>query len=190
MEEKEKKFRLRLTIGNKILGGFLILIALFIVNVFIIVSRGTIVDDTVNRSSEVYRPSQAAIKDFTLMVTRSKMLVTNWVYLQTNQEDKDALKALQDNEYPALYDRIKKLMPKWESDSQKIWMDTAFVKFDRLIKTQQESIMSTLQTFENYEDPTAKFLAEDAVESQVIPRTTELINLLTKVAKMQDTITA
>jgi PAS domain S-box-containing protein len=190
MEEKEKKFRLRLTIGNKILGGFLILIALFIVNVFIIVSRGTIVDDTVNRSSEVYRPSQAAIKDFTLMVTRSKMLVTNWVYLQTNQEDKDALKALQDNEYPALYDRIKKLMPKWESDSQKIWMDTAFVQFDRLIKTQQESIMSTLQTFENYEDPTAKFLAEDAVESQVIPRTTELINLLTKVAKMQDTITS
>src|SRR4051812_35518501 len=109
MEEQEKKFRFRLTIGNKILSGFLILIALFILNVFIIVSRGNIVDNTVNISSEVYRPSQAAIKDFTLMVTRSKMLVTNWVYLQTNVDDKTALKTLQDQEYPELYDRIKKL---------------------------------------------------------------------------------
>jgi PAS domain S-box-containing protein len=189
MEVKEKKSGFRLTIGNKILGGFLILIALFILNVFIIVSRGNIVDNTVNLSSEVYRPSQAAIKDFILMVTRSKMLVTNWVYLQTNVDDKTALKTLQDQEYPELYDRIKKLMPMWESDSQRQWMDTVFLQFDDLIKIQQETIMASLQTFENYEDPTAKFLAEDAIESQVIPKTTELITRLSKIAKNQDMIT-
>jgi len=187
---EEKKFRLRLTIGNKILGGFLILIALFIINVFIIVSRGNVIDNTVNMSSENYRPSQAAIKDFVLLVTRSKMLVTNWVYLQTNQEDKTALKQLQDHEYPELYERLKKLMPNWESDSQRQWMDTAFLKFDTLIKVQRETVMATLQTFENYEDPLNKLLAEDAVDSQIIPRTTDLIERLTRVAKKQDQITA
>jgi len=190
MEEKEKKkFRLRLTIGNKILGGFLILIALFIVNGAIIFWKGNVIDNVVNSSSKVYRPSQDAIKDFILMVTRSKMLVTNWVYLQTNQEDKNALRQLQDYEYPALRDNITKLMPTWESDSQRLWMDTVFLKFDTLLGTQKQSIMANLQSFENYEDPLTKLLAEDAIESQIIPRTSDLIARLNRIAAKQNQVT-
>jgi PAS domain S-box-containing protein len=191
MEEKEKsKFRFRLTIGNKILGGFLILIVLFIVNGTIIFWKGNEINNVVNSSSEIYRPSQDAIKEFILLVTRSKMLVTNWVYLQTNQEDKNALRQLQDYDYPALRDRITKLMPTWESDSQRAWMDTVFLKFDTLINdVQKKSVMANLQSFENYEDPLTKLLAEDAVESQVIPRTTDLINRLNRIAKKQDDVT-
>jgi len=190
MEEKEKKkLRLRLTIGNKILGGFLILIALFIVNGAIIFWKGNVIDNVVNSSSQVYRPSQDAIKDFILMVTRSKMLVTNWVYLQTNQEDKNALLQLQDYEYPALRESITKLMPTWESDSQRMWMDTVFFKFDTLLNTQRQSIMANLQSFENYEDPLTKLLAEDAVESQIIPRTSDLINRLNRIAAKQNQVT-
>ncbi len=190
MEEKKSKMRFRMTIGKKILAGFLLLIALFIVNVTIIISRGNVVDNAVNMSSQVYRPSQDAIKDFILMVTRSKMLVTNWVYLQTNEEDKRALEHLQQNEYPRLYEDLKKLMPLWESDSQRLWMDTVFIKFDELIKVQQENVQSTLKTFENYEDALNKLLAEDAIDSQIIPRSNDLIQRLTKIATKQDEITA
>jgi PAS domain S-box-containing protein len=191
MEEEitKKKSGFRLTIGNKILGGFLILIMLFIVNGAIIFWKGNVIDNVVNSSSQVYRPSQDAIKDFILMVTRSKMLVTNWVYLQTNQEDKNALKLLQDNEYPALQDKIKKLMTTWESDSQRSQMDTVFLKFDTLLSVQKESIMANLQSFEHYEDPLTKLLAEDAVESQVIPRTTDLIARLNRIAVTQTEVT-
>jgi PAS domain S-box-containing protein len=190
MEEKEnKKFRLRLTIGNKILGGFLILIALFIVNGAIIFWKGNVIDNVVNSSSNIYRPSQDAIKDFILMVTRSKMLVTNWVYLQTNQEDKNALRQLQDYEYPALKETITKLMSTWESDSQRFWMDTVFLKFDTLLTLQKQSIMASLQSFENYEDPLTKLLAEDAIESQIIPSTADLITRLNRIAAKQNQIT-
>lgn len=190
MEDKDKKnLRFRLTIGNKILGGFLILIALFIVNGAIIFWKGNVIDTVVNSSSKVYRPSQDALKDFILMVTRSKMLVTNWVYLQTNQEDKNALRQLQDYEYPALRDQITKLMPTWESDSQRLWMDTVFLKFDTLINIQKESIMANLQSFENYEDPLTKLLAEDAIESQIIPRAADLISRLNRVAAKQNQVT-
>jgi PAS domain S-box-containing protein len=191
MEEEitKKKSGFRLTIGNKILGGFLILIMLFIVNGAIIFWKGNVIDNVVNSSSQVYRPSQDAIKDFILMVTRSKMLVTNWVYLQTNQEDKNALKLLQDNEYPALQDKIKKLMTTWETDSQRSQMDTVFLKFDTLLSVQKESIMANLQSFEHYEDPLTKLLAEDAVESQVIPRTTDLIARLNRIAVTQTEVT-
>lgn len=189
MEEKGRKSGFRLTIGSKIFGGFLILIVLFIVIVVIIFSRGNVINNAVNSSSTNYRPSQDAIKEFVLLVTRSKMLVTNWVYLQTNQEDKNALRQLQDYDYPALRDKITKQMPNWESDSQKMWMDTVFIKFDELLTVQKNDIMANLQSFENYEDPLTKLLAEDAVESQVIPRTTDLINRLEKIAKKQDEVT-
>jgi PAS domain S-box-containing protein len=188
MEIINKKSNFRLTIGNKILASFLVLIGVFVINVFIIVSRGNVIDNAVNRSSEVDRPSKDAINKFELLVNRSKMLVTNWVYLQTNAEDKTALKQLQDHDYPELYDRIRKLMPLWESDSQRKWMDTVFLKFDTLINVQRETIMANLQTFENYEDPLTKLLAEDAVESQIIPRTTDLIKRLTRISAKQDDV--
>jgi len=190
MEEKEsKKFRLRLTIGNKILGGFLILIVLFVINGLIIFGKGNVINSAVKSSSEVYRPSQDAIKDFILLVTRSKMLVTNWVYLQTNQEDKNALRELQDFKYPELRDKITKLMPTWESDSQRMMMDTVFIRFDSLIGIQKSSVMANLQSFENYEDVMTKLMAEDVVESQVIPMTTDLINRLNKIAQKQNEVT-
>lgn len=189
MEEKGRKSGFRLTIGSKIFGGYLVLIVLFIIIVVIIFSRGNVINNAVNSSSTNYRPSQDAIKEFVLLVTRSKMLVTNWVYLQTNQEDKNALRQLQDYDYPALRDKITKLMPTWESDSQKMWMDTVFIKFDELLAVQKNDIMANLQSFENYEDPLTKLLAEDAVESQVIPRTTDLISRLDKIARKQDEVT-
>lgn len=185
----KKKSTVRVSIGKKILGGFLVLIALFIVNGLIIFWKGNVIDNVVNSSARNYRPSQDAIRDFTLMVTRSKMLVTNWVYLQTNQDDKNALRQLQDYEYPALRENIARLMPAWESESQRRLMDTVLLQFDSLLSFQKQSIMANLQSFENYEDPLTKLMAEDAIESQIIPRTNQLTKRLSRIGEMQNQIT-
>jgi len=190
MEEKEKKGGLRLTIGKKILGSFLFLLTFFIVIASIIFWKGNVIDNEAQNSRDNYRPSKDAVKEFILLATQSKMLVTNWVYLQTNQDDKDALRQLQDKDYPLLRKKIKELTPKWESDSQKMWMDTVFTKFDKLITVQKESIMANLQTFDNYEDPLTKLLAEDAIEGQIIPKTKEIVKLLNKIDVEQGKITA
>ena len=110
MEDKQKKkFRFRLTIGNKIIGSFIILIALFILVVSVIFGSGNTIESVVRSSSENYRPSKDAINEFVLMVTKSRMFVTNWVYLRGNQEDKNALRLLQETEYPALKKRLEQL---------------------------------------------------------------------------------
>src|SRR5215204_4310882 len=114
MEKDKKKFRFRFTIGNKILAGFLSLIILFIVNASIIFFTGNNIDKVVEQSSQNIRPSKDAINELILMVTRSKMLITNWVYLQSNTDDKQALRELHSNYYPELKDKISKLMPQWE----------------------------------------------------------------------------
>jgi PAS domain S-box-containing protein len=187
---EKKKSSLRLTIGTKILGSFLILILLFVGIVSLIFWKGNVIDNVAKSSRDNYRPSQEAIREFVLLVTRSKMLVTNWVYLSTNEEDKRALKVLQDTEFPALEGKLKKLMTTWESDSQKYWMNNVFLEFDTLVEIQKTSIQGTLQSFESYEDGMVKLLAEDAISSQVIPKTANLIELLDKISKEQNKVTA
>jgi PAS domain S-box-containing protein len=189
MEEKEKKkFRIRLTIRNKILGSFIILIALFILVVSIIFGNGNAIDNVVKSSRDNYRPSKDAVNQFILLVTRSRMLVTNWVYLQTNQEDKNALRQLQETGYPALKKEIQNLSQNWDNE-QRLRMDTVFNLFDSLVTIQRESIMANLQSFENYEDPTVKFMAENSIESEVIPITNILNEKLIKIAQKQNELT-
>lgn len=189
MEKEKKKFSIRLTIGNKILAGFLSLIILFIINATIIFFTVDNIDKVVATSSENIRPSKDAINELILMVTRSKMLITNWVYLQSNTEDKQALRDLQAFDYPTLKEKVTLLMPKWESDSQRMLMDTVFIKFEAMMEA-QKGVMSQLVTFENYEDALVKLLAEDAIESQIIPQTTAIIGLLDKIAGMQAAVTS
>lgn len=189
MENQEsKKKGIRIGIGQKILGGFIVLILLFVINAVVIFSVGNIINGVAKKSADTYRPSKDALNEFILTVTKAKMLVTNWVYLQTNQDDKQALRQLQDFDYPALKDKVQKLMVSWESDSQRMMMDTIFHEFDTLLSIQKETIMANLQTFENYEDMLTKLLAEDAIESQVIPRTNNIIGMLNKVAAQQTAI--
>jgi hypothetical protein len=188
-EQQKKKFRFRLTIGNKVLGSFIILIALFILVVSIIFGSGNTIDNVVKSSRDKYRPSKDAINEFILLVTRSRMLVTNWVYLQTDEESKKNLRELQSDIYPPLRKKISTLSENWSTD-QKLRMDTVFIFFDSLIKIQQESIMANLQSFENYEDPTVKFMAENSIESEVIPITNELIAKLNFVSLKQNELTA
>jgi PAS domain S-box-containing protein len=188
-EQQKKKFRFRLTIGNKILGSFIILIALFILVVSIIFNSGNTIDNVVRSSRDNYRPSKDAINEFILLVTRSRMLVTNWVYLQTDEESKKSLRELQKDIYPPLRKEIGSLAQNWNAD-QKLRMDTVFIFFDSLIKIQQDAIMANLQSFENYEDPTVKFMAENSIESEVIPITNGLITKLNFVAQKQNELTS
>jgi PAS domain S-box-containing protein len=188
MNNNVLKRKFRLTIGTKIFFGFLSLILLAVIVVAVIFWKGSVIDNSTKFSSENARPSKEAVNEFILMVTRSKMLITNWVYLQTNTDDKAELKQIKDFDYPALKERIGKLMPNW-SDSQRVRMDTVFLKFESMMATADENVMSKLVTFENYEDPLTKLLGEDAIESQIIPQSADLIKRLNQIAATQTSIT-
>ena len=166
--------KFRFTIGNKILGGFITLILIFIVYAGITIFTVSKNSNTTKTNSTIIKPSLTSIKDFNLLIIRSKMLVTNWVYLQSNEADKQSLKALHDQEYPALKEEITALKENWDDESQMLEMDTVFTEFENLIAVQKE-IMESLITFEDYEDPIIKFMASESIEREVIPRTDTVI---------------
>ncbi len=166
---------LRFTIRKKIIYGFLLLVVIFSVNAIYSIYTINKGNTIITRSLEVVNPTISAIDDFILLVNRSKMLITNWVYLQNNDEDKRALEKLQRTEYPELKDRLSALLPRLSKNSGLPEIDSVFANFEALIAV-EKGVMNELQTFEDYEDPVKKFMAEEVIESEVLPRSTKMIS--------------
>jgi PAS domain S-box-containing protein len=196
---EKKRFSFKLNIGNKIFGGFLILIILFAVNAAIIFRTGNNIDNNVMSSSQTINPSKDAINELITLAHRSRMLATNWVFLQTNDEDKNALRFIVKGEYRTTKEKIEKLMVNWDMDSlkstfrkdssQKVLMTKAFHKFDSLLSGTEENIMNTLTGFDSYEDPTTKLLAGDYVDQVIIPQSNDIIKILTIIKARQEDLT-
>jgi PAS domain S-box-containing protein len=169
--------KIRFTIRKKIIYGFLTLLVIFTANAIYTISTVYQVSLISEKSQQVVNPMTEALNDFVLLVNRSKMLVTNWVYLQTNEVDKQALKDLHNFEYPELKDKLEELAPRIESSADLPDMDSIFIRFESLLEV-EKNLMNELVSFEDYEDPIKKFMAEETIESEVIPRSAILISLL------------
>src|SRR5258708_37053586 len=98
------------SIGIKIFGLFSIFTLLFDINGFIIFITVNTIDNQVALSSQVVNPSKDAVNEFVTLVHRTRMLTTNWVFLQANEDDKKALQYIFMYEYNRLRERIEKLM--------------------------------------------------------------------------------
>lgn len=181
---------IKLSIKYRIFGGFIFMVLAFIIVATISYYNALQNDAIVQDASENKRPSSKAINDMKHMVTRSKMLITNWVYLQGNNDaDKESLKNLIDIEYPALKEDISMLRENWDDSSLVQSIDTVVATFEKMIEVQQ-GIMSQLVSFEDYEDPFTKLMAEDAVTTEVLPLTTFMNEQLLVAETIQDGITA
>jgi PAS domain S-box-containing protein len=126
------------------------------------------------------------------------MLITNWVFLQTNDDDKKALRTIISHDYPGVKEKIQKLMQSWDADStssgfkkdssQRVMMKKAFGKYDSLLKGATDNIINTLRKFEDYEDPSTKLLAGDYIDQTVIPESNKIIEILTAIKKRQEVL--
>ena len=168
---------IRFTIRSKIIWGFFALIIIFSANgaysVYTIYKLNTIS----KQSQQIINPISEAVNDFIFLVTKSKMLITNWVYLQTNEDDKNALRAIHDHEYLEVKNKILQYSSSIEYGEDVVSPDSAFIKFDELLVIEQ-GIMTDLDSFEDYEDAIKKFMAEESIEIEVLPRSAELIAML------------
>ncbi|MGC4023515.1 MAG: methyl-accepting chemotaxis protein [Cyclobacteriaceae bacterium] len=174
------------------------MILLFAINAIIIFFTVNTIDKQVALSSQVVTPSKDAINELVTLVHRSRMLTTNWVFLQANEDDKKALRQLISFEYPSLKERINKLMVNWDADSlsstfkkdssQKVMMTHAFNKYDSLLKSATDNVINTLRGFDDYEDSTTKLLAGDFIDQVVIPQSDKIIGLLTAIKRKQEVL--
>ncbi len=179
--------KLNVRISQKITGGFAILIAVFALNaVFSLI--------TLQRSSSLLQsftsqtdPSLTALQEFNLLVVNSRMYATNWIYLQANMDDKEALKKLHSREFPLLKEKLKQLSTLW-TPQQQAKLDTAVMHFERIVLEEKE-IMSELATFEDYDKESGfvKMNNGTRLESEILPLSNVVLDLIeTLIVQKQD----
>ncbi len=164
----------------KVTFAFVLVIIIVLVNVvfnYFIIQKNKA---TIEQMTEVINPYIASLEELNLVVTESKMYATNWVYLQNSVDDKKSLDSLHKFHHPQLKKKLDAFFEKLDKQSDKDSLQAVFKKFDDLIKVEKE-IMTTLVGFDDYENAQKKFKCEEMIESEVLPRTEEIMDDLDKI---------
>lgn len=171
---------MKMSIRGRIHWSFSLLVGLFVVN-------GIITIITLNRNkklsarvSQVVEPSLQSLDEFKKMMLESKMYSTNWVFLRYKQEDKEMLKKLHDEDYEKLKRKIDGFARYWEARNWADSLDKVHAGFEELLAI-EKTVMSSLKSFTDYDDPVIKLEAERLVEEEILPRTTALMNSLEEI---------
>lgn len=157
--------KLNLTIAQRLIVGFGILIVAILIN-------GVLTYTTLNnnrkinqRISNVYTPSVTYLNDLYNIVTNSKMLIKNWVFIEKKNDtpDKIKLKNIHETEFPKVRDAISKISKNWNVNDQNS-LNEILKSIDEDLFAQHKKIMSTLSTFDSYNDPAVLFEVNPLVD--------------------------
>ncbi len=170
--------KFKLNIAQKLFAGFgLILIAI----IFNGVSTYVTLHNSRDLSEEItgiYNPSEQKLQQFRDMVNNSKSLIKSWVFVdrQPGTSDKQRLETLIKDDYPNLVNDLKILTPKWSQEYQDNFAQIVH-KTDSLFE-KQKYVMSSLNSFESYDDVMVIFEVEPMVQEDG-----EIINLGSEIIK-------
>jgi methyl-accepting chemotaxis protein len=180
--------KIKLNIAQKLLIGFGVILFIIIINgiwTYVTLSNSKKLNKTL---TEVYSPSSNSLHELSQMITQSKMLIKNWVFIdkQSGTPDKVRLKELQEKKYPEIKKKIERFYPDWKASGHENAIDsikTIFHKIDSLF-TMQKHIMNNLNSFESYDDAMILFEVEPMVQEggEVVTLSDEIISETERIA--------
>lgn len=176
--------KLNVTIARKIRTSFLVLILVILFNVVYtsLTLRTSI--GVLNTIAEEVNPAMETLRDFNSLIQESKTYSTNWVYISTYESDKEKLRNIHQNRFPEQKEKVIKMAEKLESEEEKEELLSLISSFESILADQQ-TIMESLQSAMDYEDPMTVFICEDLIESSVVPQSDELIDTLIKITDVK-----
>ena len=107
---KHKNYKIDLEI-------YIVFIVVIGISVFNAIYSNIKISDSQDAATKIMTvdiPSLQYLEKMNLLVVRSKMYSTNWVYLRSNNEDKEKLSTLHSVEYPELKGNLLALMTLWD----------------------------------------------------------------------------
>jgi len=162
---------------KKLMIGFAVIIS---VTLFSAISGSLVIRNNsktiLHINNDVY-PFMDKLNKFEQIVLKSKMLITNWVYLQYNIDDKEELKRLHQTGYPQIKHELLSVLEAAGHEDNQSTLNTIFAKMDSLLQVEKR-LMKTLVSFEDYENAEIIFGAEEVIEEQVIPQSAAIQDLL------------
>ncbi len=165
------------TIGKRVLAGNLIIIIVALLSSSLSLVMLTRSQSMLHQSFSVITPSVEAINDLLLLVTRSKMYITNWIHLPDNIDDKEDLILLHNEQFPEVKDKISILKRDWQNRENVYRVDSIIIAFDDILQTEQE-VMNILNRSEDYSDGNKRDKAIRLINEMIIPNSNILIKNL------------
>jgi signal transduction histidine kinase/CheY-like chemotaxis protein len=174
---------MKLSIKQRIAFSFWFLGGVFLINGLITILTLIRNDKHSEKISNVIFPSILGIDELKALLLESKMYTTNWVFLHSNQVDKELLKKIHDSEYFALKQKITANTNAWRQKRITDSLQQVFYHIERLLVVEKE-IMNSLQKFKDYNDPVTKMEAERKIEDEVLPQTAAIVRSLNNIHKL------
>jgi len=176
---------IRFTIAGKLILAFTIILVTIILSTLIIYRTLEVNRQTSQRVIRIYSPSSSNLHDLFFLVTNSKMLIKNWVYVDKKDStpDKQKLIILHSEEYPALIENLSRIVPDWKTE-HKLQYDSILSQIDSLFLLHKE-VMANLNSFTSYEDAMMTMLAQGMVEDdgQISILSDKILKRLSDLAK-------
>jgi len=145
--------KMKFTIGKKIGLGFGVLV--FAVLVSSLLTYSTLLKSIrINeKTANIYTPTVNTLQDFKIMIINSKTLIGNRISTQSNDNtpDKNMLRSIHNVKYNEIKSSLNEISSKW--DKADLIILTEFVLSTDSLFAEQKSVMSSLNSFESYEDP-------------------------------------
>jgi methyl-accepting chemotaxis protein len=158
------KLKYNFNIAQKLVVGFGLILLVIFINAVLTLGTLTRSKNLTNDVTSVYSPSTEKLGDLEMLVTQTKMLIKNWVYIdrQADTPDKLKLKEIHQQDLPALRDELIQISAQWEDEKDKQVLQDIFHKIDSLFGM-HEQIMSALNSFDAYDNPMVLFEVEPMV---------------------------
>ncbi len=150
-------------IRQKLIYGFGLILVVVLLN-SLLTSTTLIRSNRLNNQVVgVYNPTTMLLGEMDMMLSQSKMLIRNWVFVdkQPGTPDKMNLVRLHDETWPQISEELKNVALKWNNDEDYQFLLNIFHQIDSLFEMQQY-VMEGLNSFASYEDFFV-FEAEDMV---------------------------
>ncbi len=143
----------KFSLTKKLFIGFGLIIGLFIISsvvTYVILTRN---DDINRKLSEQNTPSVNQLTEIQNLVSESKLLIKNWVYIDKlpDTPDKRRLEELHKSLYPNAVNAIKPLTENWSNSDRNLFKEIDSRITEDLF-ADHKNIMSQLSTFESYND--------------------------------------
>jgi methyl-accepting chemotaxis protein len=176
---------MKLTIGKKIALGFGVLTFTIVLS-SLMTALTLRSSKSINKEiTEIYNPSSETVNELYNTISRSKMLIKNWVFIDKKEDTPDKLEMVKihNEDFPKLNSEIKKLSENWSEQDIKTY-DSIVGKINTLFE-QHKSVMSSLNNFLAYEDLMIIFDITPKVEvgGEIIVLTDDVLSKLDALRK-------
>ncbi len=179
---------MKLTIGNKLILGFGVILLALIINAFVTLNSSLHNSKLNNQIQESYNPSTENLDQLRKLLVDSKMLIKNWVYIekQSNTPDKILLTEILNKEFPSTFNKLEELSENWNQENKDL-LNLIETTINDTIIPLHKLVMESLNSFESYDDIMVVFEVTPLVEEQgdIILITNNTIGLLDKIASYQ-----